>query len=140
MTATITPFMKWQDSWSVGISAIDTQHKHLVQLINDLHEALRQGKGKEVLGKLLAALIAYTKEHFSREESLIALHKYPDLEAHKVQHQKFTEKVVDFQRQYQSGDMVLTIDVMDFLSQWLRQHILGTDQKYAEFLHSKGVR
>jgi len=52
--------MQWNDSLSVNVGMIDKQHQKLVGMINELNDAMRQGKGKDILGKTLNELVAYT--------------------------------------------------------------------------------
>ena len=133
------PIMSWSDAYSTGIAEIDQQHKKLIDLINSLHDAMSKGHGKEVLGKILGELITYCASHFAVEEKLFDKHGYPDAAEHKEKHQKMTSKVLDLQKQFAQGKATLTLEVMDFLQQWLDKHILGTDKKYGPFLNSKGV-
>jgi hemerythrin-like metal-binding protein len=140
MTATANPFLVWKDSWLVGIRVVDSQHKNLVSILNQLHEAMRTGQGKTVLGEILGRLINYTKAHFAAEEGLLEMHGYPQLGPHRLEHEKLTAKVIDFQKQYAAGAVTLSVEVMQFLSDWLQHHILGTDMKYSTFLKAKGVQ
>ena len=131
--------MSWTDKYSVGIAAIDQQHKKLIDLINTLHEAMSKGQAKAVLEKTLGELVNYCASHFAMEEKLFDTHGYPDTADHKDKHQKMTAKVLALQSQFQQGKAMITMDVMDFLQQWLDKHILGTDMKYGPFLKGKGV-
>ncbi|MGD1098576.1 MAG: hemerythrin domain-containing protein, partial [Bryobacteraceae bacterium] len=74
MATTVTPFVTWNDSWLVGVREIDAQHKNLVSILNQLHEAAMQGHGNDVLGKILDSLVRYTTAHFAAEERLIEQH------------------------------------------------------------------
>lgn len=134
------PIMSWTDTYSVGVAEIDLQHKKLIDLINALHDAMTKGQAKSVLGKILGDLISYCANHFSAEEKLFDQHGYPDAAEHKEKHQKMTSKVLALQQQFEQGKATITLDVMDFLQQWLDKHILGTDKKYGPFLNSKGVK
>ncbi|MBA3015372.1 MAG: bacteriohemerythrin [Proteobacteria bacterium] len=134
------PIMSWTDTYSVGIAEIDQQHKKLIELINALHDAMAKGQAKTVLGKILSDLITYCASHFALEEKLFDTHGYPDSTDHKDKHHKMTSKVLALQQQFEQGKVTITLDVMDFLQQWLDKHILGTDKKYAPFLNSKGVK
>ena len=129
----------WDDSFSVNIGLIDMQHKKLVSMVNELHQAMVEGSGKERLGNILSKLIGYTREHFTTEERLMQAHAYPDFLAHKSQHEHLTKTVVDLQRRFGSNEVGLTIEVMEFLKDWLHDHILGSDKKYSPFLNAKGV-
>ena len=62
------PLIQWDDSLRVNIAEIDAQHRKLVGMINELNEAMRMGKGKEILGKTVQGLIEYTQTHFQTEE------------------------------------------------------------------------
>lgn len=129
----------WSDKYSVNIKEIDNQHKRLVDMLNALHEAMKAGKGNEVVGKTLTELIQYVGTHFAAEEKLMATHSYPEYNAHKAEHAKLTQKTAELQKSFQQGAPVLTVEVLNFLKDWLQNHILGTDKKYGPFLNSKGV-
>jgi hemerythrin len=130
---------KWEDKFLVGHSDIDAQHKRLFQLADELHTAMAAGKAQAKVSETLNSLIAYTKLHFANEERLMMTNKYPDYQAHKEQHDKLTAQVVEFQREFAAGRTILTIDLMQFLKNWLAHHIGKTDQKVAEFLKKKAA-
>lgn len=132
-------FFAWGKEYETGIKEVDAQHKKLIELINELYEAMRCGKGMEVMGKILSDLIKYTKTHFTYEEYLMGTYGFPELSSHKSEHQGFTSKVLDFERDFKEGKVGLTVQVMNFLKEWLANHILKIDKKYVPFLKSKGV-
>ena len=133
-------FFVWREEFETGINEVDRQHRRLVELIDELYTAMSQGRGKDVLGKVLSELIKYTKTHFAYEEYLMNIHQYPELMAHKMEHKRLTDRVIDFERNFEQGNTGITVNLMDFLKGWLSNHILKTDQRYAPFLRSKGVR
>jgi hemerythrin-like metal-binding protein len=129
----------WSEKYSVNVRQIDEQHKKLIGLVAQLNNAMRQGKGKDVLGKVLDELAKYTITHFRDEERIMQSAGYPDLEAHKSKHQWMNERVAQIYRDYQDGKVTLSIEVMNFLQSWVDKHILETDKHYAPFLKSKGI-
>lgn len=131
--------LDWNDNYSVKVKEIDNQHKKLVELINTLHDGMKSGKGKEVLGKILDELANYTVYHFGYEEKLFEKHGYPESIIHKRQHSDLVSQVQKFIESYKNGNGVLTIELMNFLRDWLTQHIAGSDKKYTVFLNGKGV-
>ena len=139
MTPTATTFMTWKDAWLTGIREVDTQHKQLVRLLNDLHQAMSPGQCKDALGTILGSLVSYTQVHFAAEERLLRKNGYPDFVSHKQEHDRLTAKVLQFQHDFNAGGIVLTYEILNFLRDWLQGHILGTDKKYAPFLQAKGV-
>ena len=130
----------WTNDLSVGITEIDRQHQHLIQLINDLHEAMKTGKGKDVLGETLKSLSEYTVFHFGTEEQMFQKTGYPGTQAHLAEHKSFTREVLDFKARCDAGQAVVTIDLMQFLRNWLTDHIKGVDKRYTAFFHSKGIQ
>jgi hemerythrin len=129
--------IQWSDEYSVQVAEIDQQHKKLVDLINELHQAMKEARGREVIGKILADLISYTKFHFSAEEKLMKNKNYPDFQNHKIEHENLTQKVLSFQEQYMDGKLSLPVEVIQFLKDWLLKHIKGSDKKYTPYLLEK---
>jgi len=128
---------EWKPEYSVQIPEIDAQHQRLFGLAFDLHEAMAQGKGKTVLEQSLAQLVDYTKSHFAAEEQFMGKYRYPEIVAHKAQHDQLTSQVIELQRKFRSGEPTLTISLMVFLKNWLEHHIAGSDQQYSVYIRSK---
>ncbi len=131
--------IEWTVDLNTNIASIDEQHKKLISYINVLHEAMKMGKGQDVLGKVLNELAAYTITHFSNEERLMATCGFPGYAFHKKEHEGFAQKVLKLNDDFKCGKYLITVEVMQFLKDWLITHIRGTDQKYAPFLLGKGV-
>ena len=129
----------WNESYSVGVTEIDAQHQKLIELINQLHEMMRQGQAHEIEGAVLKDLIAYTKNHFSTEEKYFSRFVYPDTEVHKTAHATFTHKVLDFEKRFAAGEK-LSIEILHFLSEWLTGHIKIVDKRYTAYFHEHGVQ
>ncbi len=131
---------RWDESFMVGIAEIDRQHKLLVDIVNELYYEASQKRGHEMLGRILAGLVEYTKTHFTYEEGLMAMHGYPDLEAHQAKHKKLVARVMEFQGRVTANDESVLEELLQFLKDWLAHHIQGTDKKYVPFLAEKGVK
>jgi hemerythrin len=135
------PLMEWNDKLATGVGVFDGEHKKLVGMVNNLYDAVQGGQGKDALGKILDGLIDYTKSHFGREEEYMTKHAYPDIAAHKKEHADLARQVLDVQAKYKAGaTSTLSLEVLNFLKNWLIKHIQGTDKKYGPFLNAKGVR
>jgi len=122
---------EWNDGLSVGIEVIDTDHKLLVSLINLLDEAVADGQGKETTGSVLNTLYDYTDYHFAREEKMMQACHYPDLERHKKMHKALKSRVMEIRDDYAKGASAhIELDVLEFLKDWLTDHIMGRDKLY----------
>ncbi|MBV6511195.1 MAG: hemerythrin family protein [Ignavibacteriales bacterium] len=131
--------VEWKNAYSTNIEVVDNQHKRLVGFVNEMHEAILMGKGQAVMGTILNNLVEYTVYHFSTEEKFFDEYNYPDAELHKKQHRDLVEQVSAIKAKFDAGEKVLTLDVMNFLRDWLHDHILGSDVHFGPFLNSKGV-
>ncbi|MBI5327051.1 MAG: hemerythrin family protein [Deltaproteobacteria bacterium] len=135
-------FMTWNDNeFSVNIKLFDTHHKKLFDLINRLHDAMKQGKARDVLAQILSELIDYTVYHFKAEEELFQKHGYPEYAQQKKEHKELTKTALELKAKFDKDQIrtVLTMETMKFLKDWLNNHICETDKKYTKFLNSKGV-
>lgn len=129
----------WNDTYSVQVGSIDEQHKKLFNIINQLHEALGAGKGQATVKTILKELVDYTVTHFHAAEALLEKQAYPNLAVHRLEHKNLVDKIKKFQSEYETGQLGMAVQVMNFLQDWLKSHILKTDKQYSPFLNSKGV-
>ena len=133
------PLIAWRDEYSVHIREIDNQHKRLFTLLNKLFDAKGSNQERETLAGILSDLVKYAETHFATEERLMKSYGYPDLASHIEEHEEFIRKVRDFQQLFEDGKVLLDLSVLNFLLNWLKNHIQGSDKAYAPFLNEKGV-
>jgi hemerythrin-like metal-binding protein len=132
-------FFEWDESISLGIPIIDEQHKALFGWINTLNEAVNNGDGSEAVGEVIWKLITYVTEHFSEEERMMLSWNYPDIVAHRKEHDQFVERLRKIQVEFIDGDE-MSKNVLDFMVDWLVSHIKGTDQGYKSFVSTNGIK
>ena len=133
--------MEWNPTFSVNVKKFDDQHKKLVDLLNQLHDAMKVGQGASAMGVIFQQLINYTATHFKEEEQVLQANAYPELAKHKAIHADLVKQVLDLQKKFQAGEAggLLTMKVMSFLKDWLVTHIQGEDKKYGVYLNTKGI-
>lgn len=124
-------YITWSDDLAVGNTFIDNDHKKLIEMVDRLHVVMQDGKGREVMDKVLHNLIKYTQEHFRREEDLMHNMRYPGIIEHKEEHDKLVKQVIDLQHKFESGVATMSIEVLHFLRDWLVNHIAKSDQDLA---------
>ena len=130
---------EWQDQYSVGIKEMDAQHLKLVELINELYRLLLSNNPDAFVGEILNRLVEYAGVHFQSEEDLLQKYRYPEIEAHKKEHEAFVEKIITYHKQHKKGTLTLSVAIVNFLKDWLKNHINYSDKKYSAFLSDKGV-
>jgi hemerythrin len=99
-----------------------------------------KGNAKAATGTLLRSLLAYTRDHFSAEEAMMASARYPGLAAHREKHRELTRKVEEFAARFERGEVTLNVQLLNFLRDWLTKHIEGTDREYGPWMNEHGVR
>lgn len=126
----------WKDEFSVGIPAIDGQHKKLFDIANQISELLTNQLLLDKYDQIIAVLNElrdYTVEHFAAEEAYMLQHKYRKFLSHKAIHQEFVEKInaVDLEQIDNEQNLYLK-EILNFVTDWLVDHILKTDKHITE--------
>jgi hemerythrin len=132
--------LTWSKKYSVEVQSIDKQHKKLFDMINELHDAMRAGKGSVLAPEIVKRLAAYSREHFADEESKMKLAHYPDFASHKAEHDKLLGEVAALAMGIRDGKTVITMELQEFLQDWLKTHIAERDRKYSACLQAAGIR
>ncbi len=124
-------FVVWESGYSIGHKLIDRQHQQIIEMFNDLYEARHHGVEALVVGEVITAMSRYVREHFSAEEALMAAIHYPELAAHRLEHEFFIAEAgrLGFERDKADADQLMV-----FLKDWLLGHIAGTDHKFKPYL------
>jgi len=131
--------LEFKPEYSVGVARIDAQHRKLFQWVNELEQAMRQGRGRDVLDKVLSGLVAYTREHFAAEEELMLKTGYPELAQHKAVHDGFIRRTAELQQRHQAGEVGVSVELASSLGDWIRNHVLGMDKRYAPHMAARKV-
>ncbi len=126
-------FVVWDERYELGHKLIDRQHQQIIEMFNDLYEARHYGREQQVVDEVVESMARYVRDHFSSEEALMAKVAYPDLEAHRREHEFF---IGEAQRlSFKRGDSDSEADhLMVFLKNWLLEHIAKTDCQLKPYL------
>ncbi|MFQ3621094.1 MAG: bacteriohemerythrin [Spirochaetales bacterium] len=130
--------VEWDEKLSVGFSAIDEQHKKLIDITNRLFEACVQGKeaANAEFKTIVKEAVAYVKTHFAYEEELLKKVQYPAYAAHKAEHEEFVKKILQEVRDFESGKPFVPNNFARYLRDWTLEHIAVSDKKYQPFLRT----
>lgn len=128
----------WRPSYEIGIGEIDMQHRHLVGIINELFDAMKEGHGQDALNHVLEGLVEYIDVHFRTEEELMRAAEYPEFDYHKIEHEFLTRQVQLLQKRREQGERIATPELMNFLRGWLENHITVSDKAFGRY--HKGLK
>jgi hemerythrin len=130
--------LHWRDNMSVGVDALDDDHKKLVDLLNRLHYLNLAGADHGSVAEVLEELMHYTEYHFDREEKLMQFSDYPELDEHRDCHRKLTRQLLEYKQTFEDRpDRFDVKEFYDFVSEWLLVHVLEDDMKYKPYLRSE---
>lgn len=132
------PYVYWTHDLETGFEDIDEQHRHLVECLDDLYAANETGDRNKV-GQVLEELIFYTADHFAYEERMLEDAQYRLVEQHKKVHLNFVNKVLEFQKRFNSGEDVAE-EMLGLLEGWLFRHIRMNDKGFVEDVKKSGIR
>lgn len=130
----------WDDSYTVHVESIDTQHKKIMRLINDLNRVSNNGSGDVELEAALTTLCEYTREHFEYEESFLEKFHYPFYKSHHDKHVGFLKTIDQAKKQLQNGHLKNKKKTVDTLVFWLKNHIVKEDKQYSCFMLEHGIK
>lgn len=128
---------EWSPLFETQLPEVDSQHQHLVDLLNRLVSSIDSSSNDQI-DALLNDLAQYTVYHFRCEEQLMGQHGVlaQHQTAHHQAHQKFVDQVITWMAtRHQHGQLSLA-QMADYLANWLIFHILGEDQSLGRQIHA----
>jgi hemerythrin len=133
-------FFIWKEEYSMHIQEIDDQHKVIVELLNDLYDAFLRKEHENKTGEILSRLTDYAFMHFKLEEKYFLMFNYHEKVEHKLEHKKFVERVETFKEEFNKNKTALTYKIINFLRDWLSNHIMVSDKKYVPCFRENGLK
>lgn len=129
--------MAWSEAYSVGSAMLDSDHRILIELLNQLQDATETGQSRQVVGSVLNVLAEYAEHHFRREEAVMAQIGYLGRADHERQHRALEARVTAIRECWQAGKhQALGEEVLTFLKKWLTEHILAADKAYRPWIEA----
>lgn len=117
--------------FKLGIASIDAEHSKLVDLLNEVHHLISEGRRDEARQYFSETLSGYVNEHFANEEQWMAEVGYPQLEEHRKIHENFKKSFEELKPRIESFDEKAFRTALSDAFSWIITHIGKTDRKYA---------
>jgi len=130
----------WKEEYSVGIKEIDDQHKYFISLLNNLYNAIVEGKSREELKVLFRSLSDYAEKHFATEEKYFDEFNYEGAAEHKRKHQEMRDEIEKIKNMDEEKEIDFYGNIVYFLKDWLEDHLEKMDQKYKECFSKHGLK
>ncbi len=129
---------QWSKEMSVGVAAIDSDHKCLIRIIDLLHDIRDHEDSRRMIETVLDTLLVYGRHHFAREERVLAACKFPGRAFHHSEHQEFARHIQGLRDHFDgAGTPRMASELLDYLTDWLRHHILIQDMAFKPYVAGK---
>lgn len=132
--------LEWDEKYSVEVAEIDNQHKKMFATINELIGAINSNSAAEHLDGIIKQLLEYKEYHFATEEKYFKEFGYEGAEEHIAKHLMFGEKLASIQEKCAGNTLMLSFELVDFLEDWLIEHLMTFDQKYKDCFKTHGLK
>ncbi len=133
-------YIKWNNKYSVRISIIDEEHKKLFGIINKTIDAKEHNDNEEELKDVLEEMTRYALEHFETEEAYMIEFDYPEYYSHSEEHYGFITKTIAYFDRVVNGDYHISNELLEYLKQWVVNHIQVTDRQYIDCFKKNGLK
>jgi len=132
-------YINWDKNLQTGIDSIDAQHKTLVNILNEVYAAFIEERSDMQLKETLKRLKDYSEYHFKTEEQFFEVYNYPEKVEHIQEHRRFKEQLDVFSEKIENNKSI-THELVLFLTNWVKDHILLTDMNYTAFLNEHHIK
>ena len=131
--------IRWNRALLTGVEEIDRQHRVLVNTLNEVIEGLPRDSCEDLSERITRDLLGYTLYHFEMEEGLMEQYGYVegngfDARSHQAQHKAFADRVAELRRRVNGGGALDLQALVQFLHDWLINHIMNTDVRLGRFI------
>jgi hemerythrin-like metal-binding protein len=123
--------MEWTPALATGQITLDDQHRGLFKCLDDLETATAEERTLFAV-YTLTRLKHYASDHFTTEEAMMRKSNYPRLKQHIDEHEQFRVRLRDLQISSVHTDVSTTM--VEFLRDWLVNHIAKSDMDYVPYI------
>jgi len=122
--------LSWKDAFLSGNVEIDTQHRNLFQVSNELLDAVMSRRPADEVAESVTRLIDAIVEHFLDEEAILAKLGFSSLSAHAIEHTQLIVKGHELAKEFAEGTVSIGRLFQYLAYDVVTLHILGADREY----------
>ncbi len=130
---------KWLAEFNVNIKFIDEQHQYFFRILKNLERNIKTRKCKEGAADIFFSLVHYADHFLITEEIYLKDLNYPKIDLHKEKHTKFVSSIIKMKDDFANGNPRICVTLLNFMTEYLHEHILGYDVMALEYLKKEGI-
>lgn len=127
--------MKWNNSFAIGISVIDAQHKKIFEHLLAIENAVAKRDPWHILRFQLDELASYMKFHLAVEEALLEIIRYPGRAGHGESHAAILTQIAELEEALKLNPKAENL--VGFFENWFLKHVLAGDREYAGYIQQE---
>ena len=121
--------IEWDEKYSVGVAAVDHEHRELIGLVNEAHDRLMRPGGEEAVMDFLGEIFARISAHFALEEQIMRARNYDHYDEHKTDHERLLDEIRDMMDDYEDGESFSEALLAQQLQAWFTGHFRSHDAR-----------
>lgn len=128
----------WNDFLTVGVPAMDEDHRKFISRVNDLSKAIIEAEDKVTVRRAMELMLIEAAAHFRSEQELLAEWNYPETAAHTAKHAQLAQQLERMMQEFDQADISFVWAVKGLqVKKLLVEHLLTEDLKYQDFLQAR---
>jgi hemerythrin-like metal-binding protein len=127
--------IEWDENYSVGVAAVDHEHRELIGLVNEAHDRLMRPGAADAVMDFLGEIFARISAHFALEEQIMRVRNYDQYDAHKADHERLLDEIRDMMDDYEDGELFSEALLAQQLQTWFAGHFRTHDARLHRYLN-----
>ncbi|MEN8107261.1 MAG: bacteriohemerythrin [Pseudomonadota bacterium] len=126
--------IEWKDEFSVGVADVDHEHRELIALINELHDAMSAENATLTVTDFLGEIYAHVSAHFALEEKIMREQRYDQYQDHKDDHERLLDELRDIMDDYEENAYFSDEEFASHVERWFTEHFKTRDARLHKHL------
>jgi len=126
--------IEWKDDFLVGVADVDHEHRELIRLINELHDAMSAENATLTVMDFLGEIYAHVSAHFALEEKIMRERRYDQYREHKNEHEQLLDELRDIMDDYEENAYFSDEEFASHVGRWFSEHFKTRDARLHKYL------
>jgi hemerythrin-like metal-binding protein len=121
--------IEWKDEFETGVPDVDHEHKEIISLINELHDAMSGEDASITVLDFLGEIHVHIAAHFALEEKVMREQRYDQYQDHKQDHERLLDEISDIMDAYEENEFYNDEEFAATIGNWFSEHFRTRDAR-----------